>query len=89
MSRATSPTYTLAANISTSASTALLKRGSISMKKLLTVFDRLMMPLSMRDWSFPVSFPSAEKNAMRSERMRSTTRSERSRLTRMRIRSPK
>ena len=71
-----------------SARMALVKSGRISMKKLLTVFDRLMIPRSIRDWSLPVSFPSAVKKAMRKESIRSTTRSERSRLTRMRMRSP-
>ena len=67
---------------------ALVNSGRISMKKLFTVLLILMMPRSMRDCSFPVSLPSLVKKAMRKDRMRSTTRSDISRLTRMRIRSP-
>ena len=88
MHSATAPTNTLAINISANASTALVNSGRISMKKLFTVFDRLMMPRSMRDCSFPVSLPSLVKNAMRNDSTLSTTRSDRSRLTRILIRSP-
>ena len=58
------------------------------MKKLFTVLLMLMMPLSMRDCSLPVSLPSLVKKAMRKERILSTTLSDMSRLTRIRIRSP-
>ena len=67
---------------------ALVKRGRISMKKLFTVLLMLMMPRSIRDCSLPVSLPSLLKNAIRKERMRSTTFNDMSRETRMRIRSP-
>ena len=89
MAVATRPTYTLAAYISTNASTALVKSGSMSMKKFFTVLLRLMMPRSMRVCSLPGSLPSWLKKAIRKVSMRSTTRSERSRLTLMRIFSPK
>ena len=61
----------------------------MSIKKFLTVLLRLITPRSMRVCSFPGSLPSLLKNAMRNCRMRSTTRSERSRLTLIRIFSPK
>ena len=67
---------------------ALVKRGRISMKKLFTVLLMLMMPRSIRDCNLPVSLPSLLKNAIRKERMRSTTFNDMSRETRMRIRSP-
>ena len=78
MHKATRPTYTLAKNMRTKASTALVKSGRISMKKLLTVLLRLMIPLSIRDCSRPVSFPSVLKNDILNDSTRSTTLSERS-----------
>ena len=89
MANATSPTYTLAANISTNAITALVNRGRMSIKKFLTVLLRLITPRSMRVCSLPGSLPSLLKKAIRNCRMRSTTRSERSRLTLILIFSPK
>ena len=89
MTVATRPTYTLAAYINARASTALVKSGRMSMKKFFTVLLRLMMPRSMRVCSLPGSLPSWLKKAMRKVSMRSTTWSERSRLTLMRIFSPK
>ena len=44
-----------------SASRALVKRGSRSMKKFWTVRDRLLTPWSMRAWSLPVAFSSVLK----------------------------
>jgi hypothetical protein len=38
------PTYTFAANMRMSASTALVKRGRRSMKKFCTVEERLLTP---------------------------------------------
>ena len=58
------------------------------MKKLLTARLVLNTPLSMRDCRRPASLPDVVKKAMRNVSMWATTCMDKSRLTRMRMRSP-